>query len=331
MLKNHWGKMTLTLFLVLYSLFRTIDYTEKNAQLENVLSQQTQGFPWAFRVTTAGQSEFSLLPLVENILLILGLMLFLGWLSDRYLAPLMHKLSSPKHYYLMTGRWLPWLWGVTLLLLAYGLYGGLYASPADYQQGHVYRIIYIHVPSAWMSMMVYLVMAVAAFVSIVWRIKMADVVLISSAPIGAIFTFLALVTGAVWGYPTWGTWWTWDLRLTSELVLLFIYLGIIALYSSYEDKRTASRAVAVLTLVCVVNIPIIHYAIEWLGEKTLHQGNSVAMGKSSMDTAMLIPLLVMAFAFKFLYAAIVIMRSRTEVLQRESNSQWVEEVLEEAV
>ncbi|MBT5232201.1 MAG: cytochrome c biogenesis protein CcsA [Methylococcales bacterium] len=253
-------------------------------------------------------------------------MVVLGLFSDRYLVPLFNKLSSPKHYYRMTGKWLPYLWVITLTLMVYGLYGG-FTAPAEKYQGEVYRIIYIHVPLAWLSMMAYMVMAVAAFVSIVWRIKMADVVLISCAPIGAIFTFLALVTGAVWGYPTWGTWWTWDLRLTSELVLLFIYLGIIALYSTYEDKRTASRAVAVLTLVCVVNIPIIHYSIQWLGDKTLHQANSVSVGKSSMDVSMLIPLLVMSFAFKFLFAAIVIMRSRSEVLLRESNSRWVEGVL----
>ncbi|MGD8310640.1 MAG: heme ABC transporter permease [Chromatiales bacterium] len=238
-----------------------------------------------------------------------------------------HKLASPKYFYDLTGRMIPWFWVLFILLILPGLYGGLVLAPSDYQQGESYRIIYIHVPAAWMSLFIYMVMAGAGAIALVWRMKLAEVVAIASAPIGASFTFLALVTGSLWGKPMWGAWWVWDARLTSELILLFLYLGVIALYGAIEDKRTASRAVAVLALVGVVNIPIIHYSVEWWN--TLHQGPTVTkFDKPSIHLSMLIPLLLMAVAFKVYYLAVLMMRARAEVLDREKNTSWVKALAE---
>lgn len=236
------------------------------------------------------------------------------------------RFSSPPIFYRISTKMMPWFTVFFLVSLVYGLYGGLYAAPTDYQQGDSFRIIYIHVPAAWMSMFVYMVMAFAGAVGLIWRIKLADVVLISSAPIGAAFTFLALVTGSIWGKPMWGTWWVWDARLTAELILLFLYFGVIALYNAIEDKRTASRAVAILVLVGVVNIPIIHYSVEWWA--TLHQGPTVTkFDKPSIHIDMLIPLLVMALSFKLYYVIALISRAKNEVLRRESTSKWVRELV----
>ncbi|SJM96605.1 heme ABC transporter permease [Crenothrix polyspora] len=234
-----------------------------------------------------------------------------------------HRMASPPHFYTFTEQCMPWLVGVFVILVSAGLVGGLYLAPADYQQGDSYRIIYIHVPSAWMSLFIYIVMAVAGAIGLVWRIKLAEVVLVSSAPIGAAFTFIALVTGSLWGKPMWGTWWVWDARLTSELVLLFLYLGVMGLYGAMDDKRVASKAVAILALVGVVNIPIIHYSVEWWS--SLHQGPTVITktGKPAMHSSMLIPLLLMALAFKVYYVIALMQRARTELLSRERNSQWV--------
>jgi heme exporter protein C len=236
-----------------------------------------------------------------------------------------HKLASPKHFYRIAGLWIPWLAVICAGFMLAGLYQGLLVAPADYQQGESYRIMFIHVPAAWMSMFVYVVMATAGAIGLIWHMKLAEVIAISSAPIGASFTFLALVTGSIWGKPMWGTWWVWDARLTSELILLFLYLGVIALYNAVDDKRTAIRAVSILALVGVVNIPIIHYSVEWWN--TLHQGPTVTkFDTPSIDIRMLIPLLLMAVAFKLFYAVVVLMRSRCEVLQRERNTQWVREL-----
>ncbi len=238
-----------------------------------------------------------------------------------------HRLASPRHFYQIAGQWIPWLGAISLILLAWGLYEGLLVAPTDYQQGESYRIIFIHVPAAWMSMFIYLIMAIAGAINLVWRMKMAEVVLVSSAPIGAVFAFLALVTGSLWGKPMWGTWWVWDARLTSELFLLFLYLGIIALHGAIEDKRTAGRAVSILALVGVINLPIIHFSVEWWN--TLHQGSTVSvMGGSKMDSRMLRPLLIMSFAFKFYYGMILFMRARNEVLDRERNTSWVRQIAE---
>jgi heme exporter protein C len=233
-----------------------------------------------------------------------------------------HRMASPPHFYAFSERLMPWLVVIFLLLTVSGLYGGLYLAPPDYQQGDSYRIIYIHVPAAWMSLFIYVVMAIAGGIGLIWRIKLAEIVMISSASVGASFTFIALVTGSLWGKPMWGTWWVWDARLTSELILLFLYLGVIGLYGAMDDKRTASKAVAILALVGVVNIPIIHYSVEWWN--TLHQGPTVAkVGKPSIHLSMLTPLLLMALAFKVYYAIALILQARVELLQRERNSQWV--------
>jgi heme exporter protein C len=236
-----------------------------------------------------------------------------------------HKLGSPPHFYRIAGKWIPWLTWIFLILVAAGLYGGLILAPPDYQQGESYRIIFVHVPSAWMSMFIYVTMAFCAVVIIVWRMKLAEVVLISSAPIGASFTFLALVTGSLWGKPMWGTYWVWDARLTSELILLFLYLGVIGLHNAIEDKRVAARAVAILALVGVVNIPIIHYSVEWW--HSLHQGASLTkFDKPSMPPSMYVPILIMALAFQFYYALTLFHKCRVELLQRERNSKWVKEL-----
>ena len=237
-----------------------------------------------------------------------------------------HKLASPKHFYRISGQWIPWLGLACFGFILAGLYEGLLVAPTDYQQGDSYRIMFIHVPAAWMSLFIYVVMAGAGVIGLVWRIKLAEVMAISSAHIGASFTFLALITGSIWGKPMWGAWWVWDARLTSELILLFLYLGVIALYNAVEDRRTAARAASILALVGVVNIPIIHFSVEWWN--TLHQGPTVTkFGAPSIDISMLIPLLLMAVAFKLFYVMVLLMRARVEVLQRERNTGWVQELV----
>jgi heme exporter protein C len=236
-----------------------------------------------------------------------------------------HKLGSPPHFYRIAGKCIPWLTALFLMLMLAGLYGGLIVAPADYQQGDSYRIIFVHVPSAWMSLFIYMVMAFCGGVILVWRMKLAEVVLIGSAPIGASFTFLALITGSLWGKPMWGTYWVWDARLTSELLLLFLYLGIIGLHNAIDDKRVAARAVAILALVGVVNIPVIHFSVEWWS--SLHQGPTVTkLDKPSIHYSMLIPLLLMALAFQVYYLLVLFEKCRGELLQRERNSRWVGEL-----
>ena len=238
-----------------------------------------------------------------------------------------HQLGSPPTIYRWSSAWLPWLSIICIILFVIGLYGGLVLAPADYQQKDSFRIIYVHVPAAWMSMFVYMVMAVSGAVAIIWHMKLAEIVMLSSASIGASFTFLALITGSIWGKPMWGTWWEWgDARLVSELLLLFLYIGVIGLYSAIDDKRKAAKAVAILALVGVVNIPIIHYSVIWLN--TLHQGPTVTKFDSpSIDTRMLIPLLIMAVAFKLFYVIVLLLRTRNELLWRERRSQWVKKVI----
>lgn len=240
----------------------------------------------------------------------------------------LHKLASPKYFYDISGKLIPWLGASTAICLSVGLYLGLWVAPPDYQQGESYRIMFIHVPAAWMSMFVYMLMAVWSGINLIWNIKLADVMAGSSAAVGASFTFLALATGSLWGKPMWGAWWVWDARLTSELILLFLYLGYIALTSAIEDRRTAARAGGVLILVGVVNIPIIHYSVEWWN--TLHQGATVTkIGKPSIHLSMLIPLLVMALGFKLYYLTVALMRARVEVLDRERRSAWAREMFEQ--
>jgi heme exporter protein C len=238
----------------------------------------------------------------------------------------LHKLASPKHFYHFSGVWIPWLGGISCVLLAVGLYLGLWVAPPDYQQGEAYRIIYVHVPAAWMSLFAYVFMAVAGAVGLIWNLKLAEVLAVSSAPIGAAFTFLALTTGAIWGKPMWGTFWVWDARLTSELILLFLYLGYMALTGAIEDPRTAARAGAILAIVGSVNIPIIHYSVEWWN--TLHQGPTVTrFDKPAIHSSMLWPLLLMALAFQMYFFTVLLMRARVELLRRERRSRWVRELL----
>ena len=241
----------------------------------------------------------------------------------------LHRFASPPHFYRLAGVLAPWLGWTCLGLMAAGLYGGLVAAPPDYQQGESYRIIFVHVPSAWLSLFIYVVMAGASAIALVWRIKLAEVVAIESAPIGASFTFLALVTGALWGKPMWGTYWVWDARLTSELILLFLYLGVIGLNAAIEDRRTASRACGLFAIVGVVNVPIIHYSVEWWN--TLHQGPTVTkFDAPSIHVSMLVPLLLMAVSFKLLYATVLLTRARSAVLERERSAGWVRDLLAES-
>ena len=224
-------------------------------------------------------------------------------------------LANPTRFLAWTARLLPWLWGIALAGLAVGLYLSLFVAPADYQQGEMVRIMFIHVPFAWLSMTCFGVMAVAALGTLVWRHPLADVIGKSAAPIGAAFTFLALVTGSLWGKPTWGTYWVWDARLTSVLILFIIYLGLIALWQSVEDPGKAARAAAILTLVGSVNLPIIKFSVEWWN--TLHQGESIfRAGGPTIDPSMLWPLLVMTVAMTVLFAALLLMAARNEILRR---------------
>jgi len=232
------------------------------------------------------------------------------------------KLAAAPNFYRFSSKLLPWLAVSTLLVIVVGLYHGLWLAPADYQQGDSYRIMFVHVPAAWMSMFIYIMMAGSAAIALIWRIKLADLFVISSAPIGASFTLLALATGSIWGKPMWGTWWVWDARLTSELILLFIYVGIISLYNAIEDKRSAAKAIGILTLVGLVNIPIIHFSVEWWS--TLHQGPTVSkLDAPSIHLSMLIPLLVMAVGFKLFYLTIVLLRMQNHILLQEKNSTWL--------
>lgn len=237
---------------------------------------------------------------------------------------LFHRLATPANFYHFSGKASAWLGWSSLLLAVPGLYLALFHSPPDYQQGESVRIMYVHVPAAWMSLFVYLVTAGSAAVAIVWRIKAAAAFASASAPIGAAFTALALVTGALWGKPMWGTWWAWDARLTSELILLFLYFGYMALESAIEDRDRAARAAGILILVGVVNIPIIHYSVEWWN--TLHQGPTVTrLDKPSIHISMLVPLLLMALSFMALYGASALRGTRSVLLERERNSRWARE------
>ncbi|MDJ0931645.1 heme ABC transporter permease [Breoghania sp.] len=224
-------------------------------------------------------------------------------------------LANPTRFMRLTDRLLPWLVGATVVSMAIGLYLALYVSPEDYQQGATVKIMYIHVPFAWLSMFAYTVMAIASFGTLVWKHPLSDVSAKAAAPIGAAFTFLCLVTGSLWGKPMWGTWWVWDARLTSVLVLFIMYLGIIALWRTIEDPIRAGKAVAVLTLVGYINIPIIKFSVNWWN--TLHQPASVVrMDGPSMPPSILIPLLVNALAFTLLFMTLHFIAMRSEILRR---------------
>ncbi|MES2423730.1 MAG: heme ABC transporter permease CcmC [Pseudomonadota bacterium] len=231
------------------------------------------------------------------------------------------KYAAPQRFHALTGPWVRWFYGAAALLAIAGLWVGLLLAPTDAQQGESYRIIFVHVPAAWMSMVIYVAMAFWAGVGLVFNARLASMMALALAPTGALMTFLALWTGALWGKPTWGTWWVWDARLTSELLLLFLYLGYLSLHAAIEDTRRADRAAALLALVGVVNIPIIYFSVQWWN--TLHQGASVSLSKApSMATPMLLGMLLMALAFWMYSIAVALSRVRTLVLEREQHTAW---------
>ncbi len=235
----------------------------------------------------------------------------------------LHQLAKPERLYQLCGQLLPWflLAGVASLLL--GWVWGFAFAPADYQQGDSYRIIYIHVPAAMWSMGIYAAMAIAAFCGLVWQLKTADLTAAAMAPVGAVFTFIALVTGSAWGKPMWGTWWIWDARLTSELVLLFLYMGVIALYNAFDDRRVAGRAAGILILVGVINLPIIHYSVQWWN--TLHQGSSGAL-QQAIAPEMRTPLRWSILGYLLVFIALTLMRLRNLLLFTERHRPWVASV-----
>jgi heme exporter protein C len=240
-----------------------------------------------------------------------------------------HRFGSPPHFYRIAGTLIPWFAWPAALLCGAGLVAGLTLAPADYQQGDGFRIIYVHAPSAWLSLMVYSTMATMAAIGLIWRMPVAHAVSASCAAIGASFTLVALVTGSLWGRPMWGTFWEWDPRLTSELLLLFLYLGYTWIRSAIEDVNRADRASAVLAIVGFVNVPIIHYSVLWWN--SLHQAPSVMkFGKPTMPASMLLPLLMVLVGFTLYFGALVLVRARGELLRRERTSRWVADVLGES-
>ena len=237
-----------------------------------------------------------------------------------------HKLGSPPTFYRFARIVAPWLLLVSVLLMAVGLWWGLFIAPADYQQKDSFRIIYVHVPSAWMSLFAYLVMAINGAIALVWRIKLSELLAMACAPVGAMFTLVTLITGSLWGKPMWGTYWAWDARLTSELVLLFLYLGVMGLYQAFEDRRAAARAAAFLAIIGLVNIPIVHFSVKWWN--TLHQGSTVRMfGESAIDPSMIWPLLIMALGTHLYFGASLLSRTQTLLLRQEGSKDWVRALL----
>lgn len=238
----------------------------------------------------------------------------------------LHPYAKSETQYRLCGKFMPFFAVLTMLLLGVGIVWGLAYAPADYQQGNSFRIMYVHVPTAIWSMGVYASMAVAAVVALVWQIKQAHLFMIATAPIGAVFTFLALVTGAVWGKPMWGTWWVWDARLTSELILLFLYLGVLALYTAFQDRAMGAKAAGILCIVGVINLPIIHFSVQWWN--TLHQGASITkFEKPSIATPMLIPLILCIFGFLALYIWLSLVRYRVALLKEDHKRPWVRELV----
>ena len=232
---------------------------------------------------------------------------------------MLNYLANPAHFMRLSGRALPWLGAATLATLIVGLGWSLLLAPPDYQQGESVRIMFIHVPAAWMALSVYLFVAVASAVALVWRHPLAEVAAQAAAPIGATFTLVCLATGSLWGRPMWGTWWVWDARLTSVLVLFFLYLGYIALVNAFDDASRGARAGSLLALVGVVNLPIIKFSVDWWN--TLHQPASVVrLGGPTIDVSMLVPLLVMAGAFGLLFLWLLLLRMRTALNERKARA-----------
>lgn len=237
-----------------------------------------------------------------------------------------HKLGSPRWFYQISSSWLPWLTLVAVALLVVGSVWGLLYAPADFRQGNSYRIIYIHVPASVLSLSGYYIMATAGAIFLVWRMKLAEIAMRCAARIGIGMTFLALFTGSVWGKPTWGTYWVWDARITSELVLLFLYMGIVALYEAFDNKTAASRACAILGLVGTVNIPIIYKSVDWW--YSLHQPATIKLTEeSTMDSSMLQPLLVMIVGFYLFYGVLLMSHMRSEIAHVERKTSWLKKAL----
>ena len=235
--------------------------------------------------------------------------------------------AAPSRFEPLAARLIPWLWALTVVCTLVGLYIGFIVAPTDFQQGQVYRIIFIHVPAAWMSMVLYLAMAAWAGIGWAFRIRLASMMARAIAPTGALFTFLALWTGAIWGKPTWGAWWVWDARLTSELILLFLYLGFMALVEAIEDPKRGDHAGALLALVGAVNVPIIYFSVKWWN--TLHQGSSISMTAApKMAATMLEAMLWMTVAFWAYAFAVVFTRCRAIILERERGTQWVNDLVQ---
>ena len=233
--------------------------------------------------------------------------------------------AAPSRFYALAGALTPWLWAATLGLTLAGLYIGFFVAPTDATQGESYRIIFIHVPAAWMSMLLYLVMAFWAAIGWAFHARLASMVARAIAPTGAMFTFLALWTGALWGRPTWGTWWVWDARLTSELILLFLYLGYMALVNAIDEERRADQAGALLAIVGSINVPIIYFSVKWWN--TLHQGATISMTAApKMANTMLTAMLLMTFAFWAYAFAVIFTRTRAKVLERERHAAWTREL-----
>ena len=241
-----------------------------------------------------------------------------------------HRLGSPRWFYEKTSRWLPWIALLATGLLVTGVVWGLGFAPTDFKQGNSYRIIYIHVPAAFLALAGYYIMAISGAVFLIWRMKLAEITMLAAAPIGVVLTFIALFTGAVWGKPTWGTWWVWDARITSMLFLLFLYLGVTALYSAFQHQNTGGKAAAILALVGTVNIPIIYKSVDWWF--TLHQPATLKLtSESTIHPDMLYPLLIMIAACYCFYALVLLMNTRAEIIKRESKTKWVKALAEQKV
>lgn len=233
-----------------------------------------------------------------------------------------HQLGSPPYFDRFAARWTPWAYALGLLTMLVGLYGALFVVPADYQQGDSFRILYIHVPSAWMSMAVFGLMALYAAIALIWRIKLCEILAMACAPTGAAFTLVTLATGSIWGKPMWGSWWDWDPRLTTELILLFLYLGVMGLYASIDDRRNGARAAGLLAIVGVVLLPVIRYSVVWWN--SLHQGQTIRLfGESRMDASMVWPLWWMVIGTHVWFAGSLLARARADNLRRESGKDWV--------
>ena len=231
------------------------------------------------------------------------------------------KFASPQSFYPLAGKMIPWFWAATAVFGITGLWLGFFVAPVDAQQGQGYRIIFLHVPASWMAMFIYVMMACWAGLGLVFNTRLSGMMASALAPTGAMMAFLSLWTGALWGKPMWGAWWVWDARLTSSLLLLFLYIGFIALQSSITDPRRADKAGAVLALVGVINIPIIYFSVKWWN--TLHQGYTLAPQKAAIAPAMLWGMLLMSLAFWMYSIAVVLMRARSIMIEREKHTEWV--------